>query len=183
MEREQIERQIDQIRSKHTRPILKLLEHEHSMYHGELAEQLNISPSGLNAIIKKMLAAELPLIEVDQIGKFKKYSLSKEIAEHFTVFFPEQKGKRETVISGKLGLFIPIQRFIEICGDRWRENLSQLLCGEDEEYPQEIKDAFEVFIKQLQELYRNNDPGLIQLKRFIHNEAVLYLLDGYLQVD
>ena len=77
-----IKRQIIGIRSKYSERILELLAQEGELYHGDLSEKLNMSPSGLNAIIRKMQECDPPIIEIMQIGKYKIYTLPAAVKEY-----------------------------------------------------------------------------------------------------
>lgn len=181
MERERIEHEIDQVRSKYGEKILNLLYEERAMYHGDLAVRLSVSPSGLNAIIRKMKESEIPLIKVEEIGKFKKYSLSEEMQKYMDGDNLEENIMSEEQSKEKVGLFLPIQRFVEAAGDTWREDLNLMLCGEDEGISKEIQRRFEELINQFEELYQKKSPELKLLQKFIRNEVLLYLLDEYLE--
>lgn len=181
MERERIEQEINQVRSKYGEKILNFLKAERCMYHGDLAAKLEISPSGLNAIIKKMTEGEITLIHVEQVGKFKKYSLPDEVRQYMENENPEQQGNGIPRKACGAGLFLPVQRFVEVAGESWREILNLLLCGEDAGISQEVIRAFNDFIKQLEELYVLESPELCLIRKFIKNEVLLYLLDEYLQ--
>lgn len=180
MEREKIEREINQVRSKYGEKILYILKSERSMYHGDLAAKLEISPSGLNAIVKKMTEGEIPLIRVEQVGKFKKYSLPDEVRQYMENENPEQQGTGMPRKVCGAGLFLPVQRFVEAAGEPWREVLNLLLCGEEAGISQEEIKAFSELIKQMEELYMTESPELRLLRKFIKNEVLLYLLDEYL---
>lgn len=180
MEREKIEREINQVRSKYGEKILYILKSERSMYHGDLAAKLEISPSGLNAIIKKMTEGEIPLVRVEQVGKFKKYSLPDEVRQYMENENPEQQGTGASRKVCGAGLFLPVQRFVEAAGESWREILNLLLCGEEAGISQEEIKAFGELIKQMEELYVTESPELRLLRKFIKNEVLLYLLDEYL---
>lgn len=180
MEREKIEREINQVRSKYGEKILYILKSERSMYHGDLAAKLEISPSGLNAIIKKMTEGEIPLVRVEQVGKFKKYSLPDEVRQYMENENPEQQGTGTPRKVCGAGLFLPVQRFVEAAGESWREILNLLLCGEEAGISQDVIKAFSELIKQMEELYVTESPELRLLRKFIKNEVLLYLLDEYL---
>ncbi|MCI8333618.1 MAG: hypothetical protein HFH25_03420 [Lachnospiraceae bacterium] len=181
MERERIEHEIDQVRSKYGEKILNLLHEERTMYHGDLAMRLSISPSGLNAIIRKMKEAEIPLIQVEQIGKFKKYSLSEAVQAYMDGSDSGEYVSKERQSRERRGLFLPIQRFVEAAGEDWRECLTLLLCGEDEDMSREIQKAFEELIGQLETLYQDSSPELKALQKFMKNEVLLYVLNQYLE--
>lgn len=180
MEREKIEREINQVRSKYGEKILYILKSERSMYHGDLAAKLEISPSGLNAIIKKMTEGEIPLVRVEQVGKFKKYSLPDEVRQYMENENPEQQGTGTSRKVCGAGLFLPVQRFVEAAGESWREILNLLLCGEEAGISQDVIKVFGELIKQMEELYVTESPELRLLRKFIKNEVLLYLLDEYL---
>lgn len=179
MNREVMEQEMDKIRSKYGEKILKKLWENRMMYHGDLATQLSLSPSGLNAIIKKMEQVTPSLVHIEQVGKFKKYSLSDEMQEYMDHAYSSQPERGEQLESETPGLFIPIQRFVEGAGAGWREVFNLLLCGEDAGTSQEIQNDFDCLIRQLEQLYKNNRQGLLQLQHFIGNEVLIYLMDEY----
>lgn len=182
MDKEKIEWEISQIRSKYGEKILNILKEERTMYHGDLAVRLSVSPSGLNAIIKKMLDVEIPLLMVEQIGKFKKYSLSEAAREYMDGKESVQHAaEKEVQRDDGQDLFIPMQRFVEAAYEPWRECLNRLLCGEEAGISGELQEAFDALMKQIEELYAVHNPQLDQLRRFIKNEVVVYLLDQYLE--
>ena len=182
MEREKIEWEISQIRSKYGEKILNILKEERTMYHGDLAARLSVSPSGLNAVIKKMQGAEIPLLNVEQIGKFRKYSLSEAVRDYMDGIEPAKHSpEKELREDDGQDLFIPMQRFVEAAYEPWRECLNRLLCGEEAGVSRELQEAFEALMKQMEALYVMDNPQLDQLRRFIKNEVVVYLLDQYLE--
>lgn len=73
-----IEKAICQLRTKYTDKILLYLYKEGKCYHGDLAakKDIQLSSSGLTAVIKKICTCQIPLIEIMKKGKFKIYSLT-----------------------------------------------------------------------------------------------------------
>lgn len=180
MNKEQIEKAINNIRSKHGKDILDLLWVEKTMYHGDLAGKLSISPSGLNGIIKKMIESEIPLIKVEVVGKFRKYSLSDEMKEYMDASEDRSYKKTASKTVNGIGLFVPIQRFVEAAGDGWREILNQMLCGDDLDVSENLQKCFNELMDQIEELSINNEYGLQLIKKFIKNEVLIYLIEEYI---
>lgn len=176
-----IQRQINNVRSKYCEPVLNMLE-EGSLYHGDLAEKLNLSPSGLNAIIKKMQESPVPLIHTDQVGKYKIYSLSEEVKR----FWNKKKHRqiyldtKSVSIPGEITLFSELQRYVEIAGEQWKEILGLLLQGREKYYGKELIDCFETFIQQVEKAVIEKSDDLERMKKFLKNDVLLYLLDEYI---
>lgn len=76
IEKLQAEKEILQIRTKYRDTVLKVLAERGTMFHKDLAAALRVSASGLNAIIKQMNATSVKLINVEEISKYKIYSLT-----------------------------------------------------------------------------------------------------------
>lgn len=76
LEKVSVQREIDGIKTKYKNDIILILMKNRIMFHKDLAGTIGVSPSGLNAVIKQMNASPVKLINVDQISKFKLYSLT-----------------------------------------------------------------------------------------------------------
>lgn len=71
-----VQREIDGIKTKYKNDIILILMEKRIMFHKDLAGAIGVSPSGLSAVIKQMNASSVKLINIDEISKFKLYSLS-----------------------------------------------------------------------------------------------------------
>lgn len=170
----QIEETITQIRSKYTDKILRLLEKEGSLYHGDMAAKLNLSASGLNAIIRKMQEAEI-LININEIGKYKIYSLSTEMKQYFRL-------KSESIVylhkeTERRGLFLPLQHFAQVAGKDWMDALNICLTGEDTEESKEVKQAFSDFIHHAEQL---NENDIRRIESILENDILIRVFRLYL---
>lgn len=76
LEKISAQKEIDRIKTKYKNEILLVLMEKRIMFHKDLAGELGVSASGLNAIIKQMNASSVKLINVDKISKFTLYSLT-----------------------------------------------------------------------------------------------------------
>lgn len=63
-------------KQKHRNSLLLALYAQKNISHANLAGQLDISASGLNAVLKKINDVEEPLVKYTKIGKFKYYNLT-----------------------------------------------------------------------------------------------------------
>jgi hypothetical protein len=66
--------EIQHVHTKYRDKILSVLVKRGTMLHGDLASALEVSASGLTAIIKKMNETSVQLIHVEEVSKFKLYS-------------------------------------------------------------------------------------------------------------
>ncbi|MBP3505400.1 MAG: hypothetical protein J6K43_03250 [Lachnospiraceae bacterium] len=71
-----VQSEIQQINTKYRDEILSVLSKRGTMLHGDLASALGVSASGLNAIIKKMNGTSVKLIRVEEVSKYKLYSIT-----------------------------------------------------------------------------------------------------------
>lgn len=170
----QMEDTIRQVRSKYTEKILGTLEKEGNLYHGDLADKLSLSASGLNAIIRKMQEPEI-LIKIDEIGKYKIYSLSDDMKKYYCL-------KNENILhlrkhSNRHGLFLPLQHFAQAAGKDWMDALNVCLTGEDTEESAEVKDAFSVLIHQAEQLSEND---LQRIESVLENDVLIRVFRLYI---
>ena len=175
-----IQDQINNVRSKYCEPILSLLAEEGNLYHGDLADKLELSPSGLNAIIKKMQEAELPLIRTSQIGKYKIYALPDNVRVYM-----DKKGKGKTQEKPNTkeetgNPFLLLHNFAEKAGDSWREDFCLLLQGEEERYCEELVSEFDALMECIVEIRFQEPEKVDKVRSFLKNEVLLYLLDDYI---
>lgn len=172
---EQMDFIINQVRTKYCDRILKLLNDEGSLYHGDMAKRLGLSASGLNAIIRKMQEYD-SLLHVDEIGKYKIYSLSNEMKQYF-------QAKNERIVhlprsQRRKGLFLPLQRFVQAAGKDWMESLNLCLTGEDFEEPAEVRAAFSDFINQAEQL---DKESLLRIEEILENDILIRLFRMHLK--
>lgn len=178
---EQIRQQILQVRSKYCEGILESLFYEGELYHGDLAEKMKISPSGLNSIIKKMQEGDIPIINMTQIGKYKIYTLPDEVRKYMEKKSHPKQRKNIDSTKYSRNLLLCLQQFVEKTDSNWRETLNQLLQGDDEEMSEEIKDSFCDLMMQIQWAEKNNEDSFVEVKRILKNDVLIYLLEEYLE--
>lgn len=168
--------QIRRVRSKYCDRILSLLKQEGSLYHGDLAARLDVSASGLNAIIKKMQDVDIPLIKIEQAGKFKVYSLSAELKEYY-------QGQE----NGDMGFpgvppMLLLQRFVEEAGSNWKEELYYLLTGNEDNAEECVREAFYLFASRMADLILAGED-VEDVRGFLKNDVLLHLLDDYVRAE
>lgn len=179
-----IRKQIMGIRSKYCEPILELLAQEGELYHGDLAEKLNMAPSGLNVIIKKMQECDPPIIEIVQIGKYKIYTLPPNVKE----YMEQRKNEKNTATgqedirepAGEEDLLLCMQHFVEKAGARWRDILNRLLRDELCDADKETRRQFDRLMQCIIDASKYKEEDMDELKKFIHNEMLEYLIQEYL---
>lgn len=71
-----VEREIQRVNTKYRDEILRILARRGTMLHGDLATAIHVSASGLNAIVKQMNATSVKLINIEDVSKFKLYSIT-----------------------------------------------------------------------------------------------------------
>lgn len=71
-----IQNEIQQIHTKYRDEILTILAKSGTLLHKDLASAAGVSISGLTAIIKQMNATSVKMIHVEEISKFKLYSIT-----------------------------------------------------------------------------------------------------------
>lgn len=182
-----VRRQIMGIRSKYCEPILELLAKEGELYHGDLSEKLNMSPSGLSVIIKKMQECDPPIIEVMQIGKYKIYTLPQNVKEYMEESLIKRKNEEETKAdqenepaAAEEDIMLCMQHFVEKAGEQWKDILSQLLrdvpCNADKE----IRMCFDRLMVLIVDSAKYKEDSIDELNRFINNEVLKFLIEDYL---
>lgn len=184
-----IRNQIIQTRSKYCEPVLELLASEGELYHGDLAEKMNLSPSGLNAIIKKMQETEIPIINTTQIGKYKIYSLPDKVKEFILkkngVQIQNEQEEKETQktaeAAGRMDIFLYLQHFAEAAGKGWKDSLNLLFRGMEEDVPAEVRTAFASFAEALSIVYAEEAESMEELKRLLRNEVLVFFMEDYLK--
>lgn len=173
-----VRKQILQVRSKYCEPILELLAREGELYHGDLAEKMEMTPSGLNAIIKKMQEGDTTLIETMEIGKYKIYTIPDSVKNYM-------KNKNRSVDNrpvrkerGNGDLLLALQHFIESVGDGWKDKLNLFLQGEIDENGKD-KNAYDKFVEQVRQTEQEGED-YIAMKEILNNEVLIYLLERYI---
>lgn len=186
---ESIRKQIIGIRSKYCEPILELLAQEGELYHGDLSERLNMSPSGLNVIIKKMQECDPPIIEIMQIGKYKIYTLPPNVKEYMETILIEKKRNEKNVQAGQEdtqgsleedNVLLCMQHFVEKAGDQWRDVLNLLLRNLPCDANKETRRQFDRLMRRIIDAAKYKEEDLDELNRFIHNEVLEFLIRDYL---
>lgn len=177
-----IRKQILGVRTKYCEPILDMLAQEGELYHGDLAEKLHMTPSGLNVIIKKMQECDPPIIEITQIGKYKIYTLPPEVKEYIESKKREGTSQKSfsQMYAEEEDVLICMQHFVEVAGNGWKDQLHLLLRGTDEEIDQARKVQFDKLMHAIVETSKYREDEMEQLKRFINNDMLLHLIQGYL---
>lgn len=180
--------QIIQTRSKYCEPVLELLANEGELYHGDLAEKMNLSPSGLNAIIKKMQETEIPIINTTQIGKYKIYSLPDDVREYMLRKGRVQEQAEEDDVQrnaegmNRPDMILCLQHFVDVAGRKWKDDLSRLFRGIERDISAEVRAEFENFADALNFAYIEDTEEMADLKRlFNHNDVLLDAMDGYMK--
>lgn len=182
-----IRRQIIGIRSKYCEPILELLYREGELYHGDLADKLDMSPSGLNVIIKKMQECDPPIIEILQIGKYKIYTLPPAVKEYMENRKSENKGLEEKAgIAGDLkwegenNVLLCLQHFADKAGKQWKEAFNLLLQGSTFGEDTEVQEQFTILMKAIVNADKYCEEEIDRLKEFIHNDVLNQMIQEYL---
>lgn len=177
-----IKRQIQEINSKHCLPILSAIDNDNGISQGELAPQVNLLPSGLSAVIKKMTNCDIPLVIVTQTGKYRRYSLP----EYVERYLADQKKENNDTQAQQVQedrLFLLLQRFVEEAGKNWKETMNSLLLDEEIDYSSNIGKTFSAFINQMKTKTLTHDEDIDEIRAFINNEVLLYLIDKYSEAD
>ena len=166
-----IRKQIIGIRSKYCEPILELLAAEGELYHGDLAEKLNMSPSGLNVIIKKMLECDPPIIEVMQIGKYKIYTIPSAVKEYIE---NRNSMKKKAVDSeNDENILLCLQHFVEKAGEKWKDIFNLLLQGVEDGIDDSVKEHFARLMRNIVEASKYNEGEMREVNRFLHNDVLV----------
>lgn len=176
---EKIRRQILQVRSKYCEPILEFLFQEGELYHGDLADKMNMSPSGLNAIIKKMMECNPPIIIMTQVGKFTIYSLTDEM-KRYMENKSQSKGNRNR--GSKVfheNVMLTLQHFVEKAGEDWKDILNLLLQGERTDIGEDIEQSFFELAEQAKQAEECDAENYEMVKKAMKNDILSYLLDEY----
>lgn len=177
-----IKRQIQEVNSKHCLPILSAINKDNGISQGELALKMNLLPSGLSAVIKKMENCDIPLVIVTQTGKYRRYSLPEYMERYLAEQEKEKSGER-TQRMQKENLFLLLQRFVEEAGSDWKGTMNFLLQNEEIDDSSSIGKTFTAFINQMKKRTIAHDEGVDEIRVFINNDVLLYLIDKYIEAD
>lgn len=91
-----IQNEVQQIKTKYKNAILSILARNGTMLHKELACAIGVSASGLTAIIKQMNATSVQMIRIEEVSKFKLYTITPSAYKYVLNTMPEVKaGNRE----------------------------------------------------------------------------------------
>lgn len=96
LERLKAQNEVLQISTKYKDEILSVLAKRGTMMHGDLASAIEVSASGLNAIIKRMNATSVKLVNVEEVSKYKLYSITPIAYKYITERKPELTIQIET---------------------------------------------------------------------------------------
>ncbi|MEZ3506547.1 MAG: winged helix-turn-helix domain-containing protein [Lachnospiraceae bacterium] len=178
---EEVRQQILQVRSKYCEPILDLLFQEGELYHGDLADKLELSPSGLNAIIKKMVESTPPIIEMMQIGKYKIYFLPDAVRKYMDNRNQPKESRKPDHRMSEGNLLLSLQHFVEIVNGNWKDELNLLLQGENTEAEDNICRSFQELMELTKQAEEYDRTGYDQLKKAMGNDVLSFLLDEYME--
>lgn len=81
--------EVQKISTKYRDEVLSVLAKRGTMLHGDLASAIEVSASGLNAVIKRMNATPVKLISVEEVSKYKLYSITPIAYKYITECKPE----------------------------------------------------------------------------------------------
>lgn len=102
MDKLYVEKEILNIKTRYKDNVMYILAQQGRLLHKDLAAKLGVSPSGLNAVIKQMNSQPVKLINVEEISKFKIYSLTpvayQYLVKHNINNFLDKKQKQEEKI-------------------------------------------------------------------------------------
>lgn len=179
-DRKLIERQIKDISSKHTWSILQIVEREDGITHGELAEKLHLLPSGLSAVVKKMENCALPLLDVSQIGKYRRYTLPNYVKQYLDEKEAEKKEEFIRKTKGK-NLFLLLQHFVEEAGDGWRDTMNVLLQEVEIDTSVRVGECLVEFMDEMKMKNEVQEEEVKAVLNFIKNEVLIYLIKEYIE--
>lgn len=97
---------ISRVNTKYRDIILNILAQRGTMLHKDLAAAVRVSPSALNAVIKKMNSSSIELVHVEKISKYTLYSITPQAYKYITesaVNAGEQKIKQNKAERQKTG--------------------------------------------------------------------------------
>lgn len=91
--------EILKVKTKYRDTILRILAERGTLLHGDLAKILLVSTSALNAIIKQMNATSVKLINVEEVSKYKLYSITPVAYKYIMKLEPESTPRKNQPIS------------------------------------------------------------------------------------
>ncbi|MCM1087735.1 MAG: hypothetical protein NC419_06230 [Muribaculaceae bacterium] len=94
-----IQNEMQQIKTKYKNTILSILARSGTMLHKDLASAIGVSASGLTAIIKQMNATSVQTIHVQEVSKFKLYSITPAAYKYAMYSMPELLPEIESKIN------------------------------------------------------------------------------------
>lgn len=95
-----VQKEIQNISTGYKEELLRILKKRGTLLHKDLAAELRVSDSGLTPIIKKMNSTSVKLVNVEEISKYKLYSLTP-IANQYVVKKLLNKPKNDKMIDFK----------------------------------------------------------------------------------
>lgn len=173
-----IERLITEVSPKNCLLILQTVHKNEGITHGELASACGLLPSGLSNVIKRMQQCGLPLIEVSQKGKYRIYALPDYMKEYMDEL--EREGCCEKQ-EDEDNLFLLLQRFVEAAGEQWRERMNLLLQSDEVDESAKEGKTFCDFMRQLMNQTKQGNELVGEVRKFIGNDVLLYLVDKYME--
>lgn len=84
-----MQNEVLKISTKYRDEVLSILAKRGTMLHGDLASAIEVSTSGLNAVIKRMNATSVKLINIEEVSKYKLYSITPIAYKYITERKPE----------------------------------------------------------------------------------------------
>lgn len=145
------------VKQKHRDALLETLYMQKNLLHSDLAKHLNISASGLNAVLKKINDVADPPVKSTKVGKYKYYNLTaagRRFVEEM-VIPPEQRFDMEHMRE-------VWNIFQSQTGAAWEERFNSLfyLVGKSaEEMDDKVESAFCEFISCFLSFYRVNSKA------------------------
>lgn len=120
------ENEIYKVKTQYRDSVLYIIAKKGNILHKDLAAALGVSPSALTAIIKLINGTSVRLINVNEVSKYKIYSLTPAafqyvMKNHGNDYFPEQKG------TGRISGTFPKATDFE-----WRESAKSYLTIQNE---------------------------------------------------
>ncbi|MCI8322274.1 MAG: hypothetical protein HFI54_01215 [Lachnospiraceae bacterium] len=91
-----IQNEMQQIKTRYKNAILAALVKAGTMLHKDLACAIGVSASGLTAVIKQMNATSVPTIRVEEVSKYKLYSITPAAYQYITHYMPGMLPEMET---------------------------------------------------------------------------------------
>lgn len=96
--------EIQRVNTKYRDILLRILAERGTLLHKDLAVALGVSASGLNAIIKQMNSTSVKLVNVEEISKYKMYSITAVALKYIKNSYRKNKVREDTTT--QLGRFL-----------------------------------------------------------------------------